>query len=598
MGFEVKKAWILLTLGMIGALLVPRSAFAQQEPAVNQGVQFLKSHGMRATGESAMVAMGLMKAEVPHTDATVQACLARIRARFNASGTYAPEMGPGSGTYEAGVSIMALATEDAMANRTLITTIANYLSSHQNANGSWDYSGRDQGDTSISQYAVLGLWEAENAGVEIRPSVWDRAASWYMSVQSGAGSWNYHRDDANEPETCSMTAAGVGSLLICQLQLQRYRHLRRDTSALLVPLVPESGQSEYHATTSNVQLDRAINRGMGWLSSSFTTEGQVAGHTPYYMLYGIERIGALSDRQVLARGDWYKRGHDFIVSSQHSDGSWHGQHGIEMNTVWAILFMVKSTAKTMKRIQIRRLGAGTLLGGRELPTDLSSMTVAGGRVVSRPMNGAIEGMLAALEDPRAEQADAAVAGMVDRYYREGPDALRPYKVRFRKMLVDRDPGVRSVAAWALAHTADLDVIPLLIETLGAANEDEEVVGAARLGLQLLSRKIDGIGPPTPSTPEQRSAAAQKWRDWYNTIRPLDLDDHDEARAAPAKQGSTAKAKPVSTAPASQGSTAPPKPESTAPPKPESTAPAKAGSTSPAKSVSSAGASKPARSSTP
>ena len=43
------------------------------------------------------------------------------------------------------------------------------------------------------------------------------------------------------------------------------------------------------------------------------------------------------------------------------------------------------------------------------------MTVAGGRVVSRPMNGAIEGMLAVLEDPRAEQADAAVAGLVERY---------------------------------------------------------------------------------------------------------------------------------------------------------------------------------------
>ena len=32
----------------------------------------------------------------------------------------------------------------------------------QNANGSWDYSGRSNGDTSITQYAVLGLWEAEN----------------------------------------------------------------------------------------------------------------------------------------------------------------------------------------------------------------------------------------------------------------------------------------------------------------------------------------------------------------------------------------------------------------------------------------------------
>src|SRR5271156_1728280 len=111
-----------------------------------------------------------------------------------------------------------------------------------------------------------------------------------------------------------------------------------------------------------------------------------------------------------------------------------------MNTVWATLFLTKSTAKTIRRITITpKLGAGTLLGGRELPKDLTSMTVAGGRVVSRPMNGAIEGMLAVLEDPRAEQAEAAVAGIVDRYYALGPEALRPFKVRFRKMLSDRDP---------------------------------------------------------------------------------------------------------------------------------------------------------------
>src|SRR5262249_3146553 len=152
-----------------------------------------------------------------------------------------------------------------------------------------------------------------------------------------------------------------------------------------------------------------------------------------YMLYGIERIGALADRQSIGRLDWFERGRAYIRSKQQSDGSWQGAHGNEMNTVWAMLFLTKSTAKTLKRIHIQRLGAGTLLGGRGLPSDLSSMTVAGGRVVSRPMNGAIEGMLAVLEDPRAEQADAAVNGLVDRYYREGPDALRPYKVRFRKM---------------------------------------------------------------------------------------------------------------------------------------------------------------------
>ena len=147
--------------------------------------------------------------------------------------------------------------------------------------------------------------------------------------------------------------------------------------------------------------------------------------------------------------------------------------------------------------------------------------------MSRPMNGAIEGMLAVLEDPRAEQGDAAVAGLVERYYVQGAAALRPFKVRFRKMLFDRDPGVRRVAAWALAHTGDLDVVPALLDTMVVANEDEDVVTAIRLGLQLLSRKIDGMGPPTPSSPDERLAAARKWREWYQAIKPLDLEGQDD-----------------------------------------------------------------------
>ena len=85
--------------------------------------------------------------------------------------------------------------------------------------------------------------------------------------------------------------------------------------------------------------------------------------------------------------------------------------------------------------------------------------------------------------------------------------LRPFKDRFRKLLTDRDPGLRQVAAWALARTGDLDVVPALIDALSTPTRRWSI--AARLGLQLLSRKIDGLGPPTPSTPEQRQEAARK-----------------------------------------------------------------------------------------
>ncbi len=529
--------WIAPACGILAGLCA-LPALAQQEAAVQGGVQFLRTHaGNQHAGESAMIALALLKAEVPAGDPALAGCLNKVRSRFTSS-EFVPERGNGQGAYEAGAIAMALASQDAAANRGYLAMLVSYLTAHQNGNGSWDYSGRSQGDTSITQYAVLGLWEAENSGVAVSPVVWERIANWFMSTQCGDGGWIYHKDEpATYPETVAMTTAAVGSLLICHRQLEPYRADRRSTSPLLASLSAEAG-TDFKPTISFQELEQSVRRGMSWISAHFTTTPPTAGITPYYMLYGIERMGALADRQTIGRLDWFEKGRGFIRGTQKPDGSWDGHHGPEMNSSWAILFLTKSTAKTLRRIQVQRLGAGTLLGGRGLPKDLTSMTVAGGRVVSRPMNGAIEGMLAALEDPRAEQADSAASGLVDRYYREGPDALRPFKARLRKMIGDRDPGVRRVAAWALAHTGDMDVVPALIDALN--DPDEDVVDASKLGLQIISRKIEGLGPPRPSTPDERKQAAARWREWYNTIKPLDLDDDDKGDG-PAARGEAAAA---------------------------------------------------------
>ena len=57
-------------------------------------------------------------------------------------------------------------------------------------------------------------------------------------------------------------------------------------------------------------MDQAISRGMSWISAHFTTAPPAAGQTPYYMLYGVERIGALADRQTIGRLDWFEKGRD------------------------------------------------------------------------------------------------------------------------------------------------------------------------------------------------------------------------------------------------------------------------------------------------
>jgi hypothetical protein len=343
---------------------------------------------------------------------------------------------------------MALANLDSEETRGDINLIATYLLGRQNANGSWDYTSRQHGDTSISQYALLGLWECENAGFEVPPSVWDNAASWYISVQGPSGSWNYHRDQPEYQENVSMTAAGVGSLLICKRQLERFRQQRRGNNPLLTALAPEKSNLSYEIKTSSAKIDQAVASGIKWMAANYsTTNSNLIGQSMYYGLYGIERVSAFADRQTLGKVDLMEKGRNYIHTTQHPDGS---------------------------------------------------------------------------------------------YQREGPEALRPFKDRFRKMLSDRDAGVRQVAAWALSRTADLDVVPDLIGAL--VDPEENVVVAARLGLQLLSRKIDGLGPSSPSTPAERQDAAARWRAWYDSIHPLEADaDQDKPRRTEARQPAAAQA---------------------------------------------------------
>jgi hypothetical protein len=520
---------ILLIAAIVS--IQPVTVRGHSDPIVDKGVSYLKAAtGGGQIGEVALGALAMIKAEVPATDPSLARALLAIEKRFNGT-VYTPERSGGSEIYEAAVITLALGSLDPVSYKPHIEACARYIMSRQNPNGSWDYSSRQGGDCSISQYAVLGLWEAETDGVSITPSTWDRAAQFYLSTQSSAGSWCYHPDE-NGPPTMSMTAAGVGSLLICERQLAPYRINVRVVNPLLIPLESEADRRKYTPDVSPKRLTQGIQAGINWLASNFTTANEtIIGHSPFYALYGIERIGALADSDTLGRRDWFQDGRAYIASKQGSSGVLSSQYGDVPNTAWGVLFLTKSTAKTMRKIQLRKLGAGTLIGGRGLPKDLSSISVAGGHVIARPMDGAIEGMLQVLEDPRVEDAASALAGLVSKYRTDGPKALRPYQDRFRKLLTDQDQGIRKVAAWSLARTGDITMALPLIEAL--KDPDEGVVSEARLGLQLLSRKIDSYGPSPSATPEEKEQAILKWRAWYETVRPMTTasDDPTSNKAA-------------------------------------------------------------------
>jgi hypothetical protein len=516
-----RRGVMFLLISSLAAMTPCRAARAQvdaQPPFVLRGVQALKGQlAAQGTGESALAGLALLKAGTAPDDPAVRTCLQKVMSRFNGTSFTPERAGPGGHSiYEAAVVSLFLSTLDPLAYRPQIDAVASYLAGGQIAAGGWDYPHRTAGDTSISQYAILGLWEAENAGSVVSPRVWDRAARWFLSVQDAAGGWAYHRDDPGAVDTVSMTAAGVGSLLICQRQLARHKQVVESRHPFLVPvLVDPNAPGSYRPETSTSSIAAGVRRGLAWLAPRFDPANPIMGQSSYYGLYGIERIGALADRDQLGGFDWYARGAAYIGGSQQPDGTWNSQHGVVPNTAWAILFSTKSTAQTMRKIQVKRLGSGTLIGGRGLPRDLTSLTVAGGRVLARPMNGAIEGMLAVLEDPRAEGADAAVAGLIARYDVEGPAALRPHRDRFLKLLEDRDPGIRATAAWALGRMDQPELVPRLIDTL--ADPDPAVVDEARISLELIARKLEGFGPPNEATPDQKKEAARRWREWYEAM---------------------------------------------------------------------------------
>ena len=63
----------------------------------------------------------------------------------------------------------------------------------------WEYHKRANAsatDGSNTQYAMLGLWYARQAGIEIKREVWEDIRSHFINTQHRDGWWNYSTETA------------------------------------------------------------------------------------------------------------------------------------------------------------------------------------------------------------------------------------------------------------------------------------------------------------------------------------------------------------------------------------------------------------------
>ena len=175
------------------------------------------------------------------------------------------------------------------------------LGSYGFESGSWAYTGiaMESGyDNSLTQYGLLGLWEAAKRNQEVPKKYWQRIEDHYLRTQLVEGGWNYRPQFGDARG--SMTAAGLTCLFVTQDFLHAEEFLK--------PGVRGTPQQQ------------AIDRGLSWLDLHFSADhhpglrGDDADTYFFYYLYGIERVGLASGYKWFSNHDWFREGATAIIN--------------------------------------------------------------------------------------------------------------------------------------------------------------------------------------------------------------------------------------------------------------------------------------------
>lgn len=348
-----RHAWspwlVLLVVGVLG-----RPAFAQKgdvtradvERAIKEGVRFLKNEqkadgswteveGKAKAGTTSLVTLALLTAGEPVTEPHIAKALDYLQRMT------ADEM---NSVYSVGLQTMVFAAADPKRYQLRIAANAAWLERAQlkpgDAHrwpGSWSYTAAKEkvGDNSNTQYALLGLNAASEAGVPIKPEVWALSRQYWENAQRNDGGWNYYPEDA-QSTSASMTCAGVSSLIITGLR--RFQ----GNEVLVGDTVRRCGEGSFSPS---------LQRGLDWLGANFSVDQNVGRNQlwKYYYLYGLERAGRLAGVRYFGNNDWYRAGARELIHNQgKATGSWIGQEVYERTptiaTSFALLFLAKGRA--------------------------------------------------------------------------------------------------------------------------------------------------------------------------------------------------------------------------------------------------------------
>lgn len=473
------------------------------------------------------------------------------------------------GIYSSGIEAMILSDVDPVKYKPQIAKIAKYLIDEQKDHGGFDYrTGKDgTGDTSVTQYAALGLWAAARAEVEIPMEVWDQLAMWHLRVQESNGGFRYAPGKrlgvTGDQPNGSMSAAAAASMTICAMYLHPERLLvdagvidarktektepvgdPNDPLGVLNVRKPDPEtpvrKGPYKPQAGYDDIKTSTRRAVGFVTANFTTKYYRGGWRHYYF-YTLERMGSLVDIDKLGSHDWFNECADELISTQLKDGSWN-MPGLEVGqnnsvaTSLAVLFLTRSTAKLLNRVPPEDpIGGGLQAGGRGLPEDLSAVKMQDGRVAQEESLGPLDDLLKSLENSATDDLFNLQKKIVKKIQLGDRSELIGQTDRLVKLLEAPSPDVRRTALWALARSDDLTMARHMVAALD--DPDRDVLIEAHNALCWLSRRPNGFDlPPDPighlppdATQEQKEQAVEKWRSeavakwgrWYLRMAPYE-----------------------------------------------------------------------------
>jgi len=429
--------------------------------------------------------------------------------------------------YTLGIAIIFLREVDAEKYRKEIDALAKLMSRRQKPHGGWGYMDRDTGDTSMTQYGVLSLWEASQAGVDVSDTVWEKVANWLLRTQDPRGTWGYQGIDPGNFNLVeqsevrhSLVAAALGSLYICrdhQLGGQPDPEEQDDDVPPGLKRIDDAGSAatakRRRLAIDATRLKAAFERGNTWFDKNFTVDPPMY---KFYYLYALERyqsFKARAERNTDREPDWYNRAAHHLIETQQKDGSWDGQLGIP-DTAFAVLFLVRSARKSIERAD-SRFGTGLLVGGRGLP-ESGEVDQRLGQIIAKPLSGPADELLALMEDPNHPDFLQAVQGFADATLEADEKTLDRHAVRLRKLAGAANPEARLAAVKALAKVRNLDNVSTLVYAM--TDPDPRVVEQAREGLRYISRKLGPLPIKTVSNPATKEEI-DYWKAWLQSVRP-------------------------------------------------------------------------------